>query len=86
MEVGPEYVAGFFDGDGHLDAKGLVRFTQKDPAILRAIQKVYGGHLRLFHKDAKIGGECYRLSLRRAESERFLQEVRPYSHRLGGWT
>jgi hypothetical protein len=87
MEVSPQYVAGFFDGEGHLDRKyERVHFTQRDPSILLAIQAVYGGRLRLFHKRAKSGRECYRLDLRSAESRRFKEEVGPYSRKLGGWT
>jgi hypothetical protein len=75
--MNPEYVAGFFDGDGHRSKNGCICFTQRESAILREIQAEYGGHLRKIN-----GGRHYRLQLRMRESRRFEAVVGPYSRKL----
>lgn len=80
MEVSPEYVAGFFDGEGHVDKLGYPHLTQKDPTILLAIQRQYGGRLR-----TRMKGTQYRLTMgKRSEARRFFEEVGPHSFRLSG--
>ena len=77
MKVSPQYVAGFFDGEGHITKVGTVVMTQKDPTILMAIQRRYGGYMC---PNRARGG--YRLRLRRYEEPKFFREVAPYSFRL----
>jgi len=83
LEVSPEYVAGFFDAEGHVTKRGYVQVSQVDPAILVAIQVRYGGRLVL-RTNKKTGQRCYYLHLRLKEQGKFFSEVAPYSFRLSG--
>jgi hypothetical protein len=74
----PQYIAGFFDGEGHVSKDGMICITQKDPSILLDIQAIYGGHMRIVNKI------YHRLQLRVGERQKFLDEVGPYSRKIGG--
>lgn len=70
-------LAGFFIGDGSQSKRGIISFTQKDPTILLAIQRMYGGWIRTVNH-----GQAYRLTLRKVESQRFIKDcghwIRPW--------
>lgn len=68
-----EYIAGFFDADGHVTKRGMPCITQKDPQILLDIQAIYGGHIRTVNK------VYHRLQFRVVEARAFAAAIKPYS-------
>ena len=79
MKISPQYVAGFFDGEGHINKVGSPVITQRDPTILYAIQRRYGGKV-----DSNYKRGSYRIRFRRYEEGKFFREVTPHSFRLSG--
>lgn len=78
--MSPEYVAGFFDGEGciHLSKNGQckIMITQKQPEILYVMQKQFGGGV--FAKRNKTGGYFHLQISKKELMLDFLKAVTPY--------
>lgn len=86
-----EYIAGLFDGEGHVsitatkrrsgtDPKLTVRLTNTFLPIIREIQHMYGGHIYKARKVKEHYLQVYVLSLTVEESKKFLSDILPFLH------
>lgn len=93
-KLSPQYIAGFFDGEGHIGiCKGVVKHKNKvyeqiydrvkidntKPEVLYMIRDIFGGKV-----SRKYNGynkkDCYTFFVFSYESERFLKTIYPYLH------
>lgn len=78
------YIAGFFDGEGHIGLCGKsmrVNLTQKDPVVLRAIVAFLGKEgIKTTVRDASYKAQTlYRIEIQnRPGIQKFLRGVLPY--------
>ena len=89
MNLSLEYIAGFFDGEGHvsitemhrrntIDPKLVVRLTNTFLPVLDYIKGVYGGTI---YKQPKVKShylQVYVLSLTVEQSKKFLTDILPF--------
>jgi hypothetical protein len=84
--MNPEYVAGFFDGEGWVGINKCgskyyavrVEVSNTNPMIIKEIHEVFGGHLRT--KQPRINWKpqtTVRLSA--GEAEKFLRWIKPFA-------
>jgi hypothetical protein len=73
-------IAAWFEAEGHVSkplrghSYGRISITQKDPRVLRDIQRIYGGFIRTFRN-----GDCHRLVIASgAGVDRFRREIEPH--------
>jgi len=77
-----EYVAGFFDGEGSItltrNGQARVCIVQKDDAVLRLIQAMFGGTV-IKRRPSEIGGYSHALNFTKKEVMlTFLRAIQPY--------
>ncbi len=88
--VSKEYLAGFFDGEGHVSItwtkkgdwksspKLAVKMTNTYLPLMEEIQKEYGGNMYKGKNVKEHYLQVYTLSLTVEESKRFLNDVMPF--------
>ena len=84
MNLTPEYVAGFFDGEGTIlvsssEAGGslVVAISSTYLPILRYLHSVYGGYLRKA-KSASNRKDCWKRAISSSDAVRFIEDIRPF--------
>ena len=84
--VSYEYIAGFFDGEGHItisyDSKKnnyflVCSIANTNKQVLDEIQKVTGGHV-IFHKGSEHRHPHYRLSFYTKQAYDFIRAIHPH--------
>lgn len=89
MELSNQYVAGLFDGEGHVsitytkvktgkNPKLCVKLTNTFLPVLKELHKKYGGCITANKKQAEHYLQCYVLNFTVAGSKKFLTDVLPY--------
>ncbi len=85
LELSVEYIAGLFDGEGHVsitwsrgNPKLCVKLTNTYLPVLEAVKDVYGGTFYANKKQKAHYLQCYALSLTVEQSKRFLRELLPF--------
>jgi hypothetical protein len=89
MLLSKEYIAGFFDGEGHvsitytkrpsgMDAKLCVKLTNTHLPVLETIQSMYGGSITATKKSAEHYLQCYVLGFSVEQSKTFLTDLLPF--------
>lgn len=84
-----EYIAGLFDGEGHVsitvtqregqtDPKLCVKLTNTHLPVMEMFKEQYGGTFYLQKKSEEHHLQVYQLSLNVTESKKFLSEILPY--------
>lgn len=78
-KAGRAYYAGFFDAEGcvtNMQTRPVVKVSNTNTTLLKALQKVYGGNLGLLNNPLQ---KCYNLSIvRQADVKRFILYSLPY--------
>ena len=89
MTLTKEYIAGFFDGEGHvsitwskrrgmMNPKLCLKLTNTYLPLLESIKEIYGGNIYASPKQYEHYLQCYALSLTVEQSKKFLNDVLPF--------
>lgn len=88
MEITLQWLAGFFDGEGHVGFSWTSKpnkypyprctITNTHRPTLAAIQKKFGGSLGIQRKSGKGGRQCYTLAWSCRKAMEFMKLLSPY--------
>lgn len=88
--VSKEYLAGLFDGEGHVSItwsrnsgyarspKLCVKLTNSHLPVIETVKEMYGGHIYKVKKGKETYLQVYTISLTVEESKRFLHDLMPH--------
>lgn len=90
LEISKEYIAGLFDGEGHVSITWATRRGVKCPKlcvkisnthlpVLLKIKAMYGGSIYANKKQYESYLQCYVLSFTVEQSKKFLKDILPYT-------